>query len=144
MKQRKLSVLYVAAILVMVMITVGCNSKKTSEDASKEAKAVEETTTVPPTGYPDGWVQNPYVCASDRLYLFTDDYVKELPGGFVYAGDVSEILTTELPTENFEATCLEEGYKIYLNEDVTDECYVKFDDDAESFAYFKLSDGLNF
>ena len=79
---------------------------------------------VTPTGYPNGEVQRQFLFYNGTLYVFINEGIRALPEGWQEVGTVKSVDNKARPAEEFAATRLEVGMKVFAKEG-TDLLYVQ-------------------
>lgn len=103
------AILIIAAVMCVFAIVVSAGNNKPG---------------VTPTGYPNGEVQRQFLFYNGTLYVFIDEGVRALPEGWQEVGTVKSVDNKARPTEEFAATRLEVGMKVFAKEG-TDLLYVQ-------------------
>ena len=119
----------IVMILIAVLLVVGI-----SVPAGKE---ILSATT--PTGYRRGEIQRELLYAQGKLYLYADDFMKNLPSGAEEIGTIQKISNQSVPKSEMEASRLEVGLSVYrLNSSEKDQLIVKWSDSRyEVFVPYK-------
>ena len=87
-----------------------------------------EETTLSPTGYPSGEIQQPQIMYSGKIYLYTaTGFDAPLPSGYVHVGSVENIDNINTPTQDFCGAQVDLGQKVFAKESDPSSIYVQYE-----------------
>lgn len=141
MKIKLLSIILISALCLMC---TACGSKSDADGQTADAVVNEtvtqnpsssETSSITPTGYPDGELQNIYVMYGNRVYVYDDNgrrtideaKIPDSYSGYEKAGEVTRIDNINLPTKDFTASRIETGASIYADKKNADNILLYYD-----------------
>lgn len=107
--KKRIPVLLVLALLAALLAS--CAQEKPQAPAEPSGQNVPLAGD--PTGYPSGEVQWEFVFYGSTLYVYSDEYLTQLPEDAQEVGAVVSVDNLNLPDTEFEASRLEVGTKIY-------------------------------
>lgn len=109
----------ILALLVCACMITACAPSKPANDVpvqKRNAEAQSNTDPLVPTGYPDGEIQRPYLYCNGTLYVYCAEVQTDLPQDAELIGEVRSVDNLHLPSEEFAASRLDVGDKVYKTE----------------------------
>ena len=106
-------------LLAVLVVVAGCSpaslpvDQQGDVDATVSSDRRPEFTETSLYGYPWGTVQRAFLMYDGTLYVYADRSVTELLPSYQQIGSVKVVDNTKVPSQDFDATWLEEGMGVY-------------------------------